>query len=56
MSKTYEMMWDCGFCGSSKLLGKTHRYCPGCGAAQDPSTRYFPPEEEKRYGKNTSRN
>jgi hypothetical protein len=47
MSKTYEMMWDCEFCESTKLLGKSHRYCPNCGAAQDPDTRYFPPEEEK---------
>ena len=47
MSKTYEMMWNCEFCGSAKLLGKSHRYCPNCGAAQDPDSRYFPPEEEK---------
>jgi hypothetical protein len=47
MSKTYEMMWDCEFCGSAKLLGKSHRYCPNCGAAQDPEKRYFPPENEK---------
>ena len=43
----YEMMWDCGYCGATKLLGKTHRHCPQCGAAQDPSSRYFPPESEK---------
>ena len=47
MSKTYEMMWDCDFCGSKKLLGKTHRHCPACGAAQDPARRYFPEEDEK---------
>ena len=41
------MLWDCPRCGAKKLLGKTHRYCPGCGAAQDPSKRYFPSEEEK---------
>ena len=45
--KIYEMLWDCPYCGSIKLLGKTHRHCPVCGAAQDPATRYFPPEEEK---------
>jgi len=45
--KTYEMLWSCEFCGAKKLLGKTHRHCPECGAAQDPSRRYFPSEEEK---------
>ena len=45
--KVYEMFWDCGFCGATKLLGKTHRHCPNCGAAQDPDARYFPSEEEK---------
>lgn len=45
--KVYEMLWDCRFCGTKKLLGKTHRFCPNCGAAQDPATRYFPSDEEK---------
>jgi hypothetical protein len=45
--KIYEMLWDCAYCGSRKLLGKTHRFCPGCGAPQDPTRRYFPPENEK---------
>jgi hypothetical protein len=45
--KTYEMMWDCEYCGATKLLGKTHRHCPLCGAAQNAEKRYFPPEEEK---------
>jgi hypothetical protein len=45
--KTYEMLWSCEFCGAKKLLGKTHRHCPECGAAQDPARRYFPSEEEK---------
>lgn len=45
--KTYEMMWDCEYCGSKKLLGKTHRHCPECGAPQNPSKRYFPPDHEK---------
>ena len=45
--KTYEMMWDCGYCGTKKLLGKTHRFCAECGAPQDPSKRYFPPDNEK---------
>jgi hypothetical protein len=44
---TYEMFWDCDRCGSEKLLGKSHRHCPNCGAPQDPARRYFPPEEEK---------
>jgi hypothetical protein len=44
---TYEMFWDCDHCGTTKLLGKSHRHCPGCGAAQDPTRRYYPPEDEK---------
>ncbi|TNE90658.1 MAG: zinc ribbon domain-containing protein [Deltaproteobacteria bacterium] len=44
---TYEMFWDCPACGTTKLLGKTHRHCPSCGAAQDPERRYFPAEHEK---------
>jgi ribosomal protein L40E len=43
----YEMQWDCAFCGTPKLLGKTHRFCPNCGAPQDPAKRYFPADEEK---------
>jgi ribosomal protein S27AE len=45
--KHYEMQWDCKFCGQTKLLGKTHRFCPVCGAAQDPDSRYFPADDEK---------
>ncbi len=45
--KIYEMLWDCEFCGSKKLLGKTHRHCPNCGATQDPNRRYFPSDSEK---------
>ena len=47
MSKTYEMMWDCSYCDTKKLLGKSHKHCPNCGMAQDPTKRYFPPDEEK---------
>jgi hypothetical protein len=44
---TYQMFWDCPFCGAQKLLGVTHRHCPNCGASQDPDYRYFPePGEE----------
>lgn len=39
----YEMLWDCPHCDAKELLGKTHRYCPNCGAPQDPGKRYFPP-------------
>lgn len=46
-SKTYEMLWDCRFCGTSGLLGLTHRFCPSCGAPQDPETRYFPDDDHK---------
>ncbi len=43
---TYQMLWDCKFCGTTKLLGVTHRHCPNCGAAQDPAWRYFPAEAD----------
>lgn len=43
----YEMLWDCPRCGTEKLLGLSHRHCPSCGAPQDPSTRYFPSDEDK---------
>lgn len=45
--KHYEMLWDCQFCGATKLLGKTHRFCPNCGAPQNADARYFPPDDEK---------
>ncbi|MEM9692548.1 MAG: hypothetical protein AAGA56_08390 [Myxococcota bacterium] len=45
--KTYEMQWDCEYCGAEKLLGKTHRHCPECGAPQNPEKRYFPPDDQK---------
>ncbi|XWX02696.1 zinc ribbon domain-containing protein [Aggregatilineales bacterium SYSU G02658] len=45
--KHYEMLWDCQFCGTKKLLGKTHRFCPNCGAPQNPASRYFPSDAEK---------
>jgi hypothetical protein len=38
----FEMLWDCPQCSTKGLLGSTHRHCPTCGAAQDPSKRYFP--------------
>lgn len=47
MNAVYEMIWDCKYCGQKKLLGLTHRFCAGCGAPQDPASRYFPPENEK---------
>ena len=47
MTKTYEMMWDCSYCDTKKLLGKSHKHCPNCGTAQDSTKRYFPPENEK---------
>ncbi len=45
--KVYEMLWDCDYCATAKLLGKTHRFCPNCGAGQNPEKRYFPSDEEK---------
>lgn len=44
---TYEMMWDCEYCGTTKLLGLSHRFCPTCASPQDPNRRYFPSEEDK---------
>ncbi|MGB1287394.1 MAG: hypothetical protein ACPG7F_12725 [Aggregatilineales bacterium] len=45
--KVYEMQWDCQYCGTKKLLGKTHRYCPHCGGSQHPDARYYPSDDEK---------
>ncbi|MEM9265390.1 MAG: hypothetical protein AAGA46_07690 [Cyanobacteria bacterium P01_F01_bin.13] len=47
MSKVYQMLWDCQFCGTQKLLAKTHRACPRCKAPQDPAWRYFPSDADK---------
>jgi len=44
---TYQMLWDCPYCGTAKLLGLTHRHCPACGSAQDEEKRYFPSDEDK---------
>ncbi|MDW8300669.1 MAG: zinc ribbon domain-containing protein [Anaerolineae bacterium] len=44
----YQMLWDCQFCGTQKLLGVDHRFCPNCGARQDPEWRYFPSEADKK--------
>lgn len=38
----FEMLWDCEHCDTRDLLGKTNRYCPSCGAPQDPKRRRFP--------------
>lgn len=43
---TYQMLWNCAVCGTEKLLGVTHRFCPNCGTQQDPDWRYFPAEDE----------
>lgn len=43
----YEMLWDCKFCGTQKLLGNSQKFCPNCGSPQDPEWRYFPSDEEK---------
>lgn len=45
--RVYEMLWDCQFCGTEKLLGVTHRFCPNCGAPQNPDARYYPSDEDK---------
>jgi hypothetical protein len=43
----YQMLWDCASCGTTQLLGLTHRHCPNCGAVQDAKRRYFPAEGEE---------
>jgi ribosomal protein L32 len=45
--KNYQMWWDCPHCGKTGLLGLSHRHCPACGAAQDATRRYFPPEGQE---------
>ena len=45
----YEMLWDCEFCGTKGLLGKSQRFCAECGAPEKAEKRYFPsPEEQKK--------
>lgn len=46
-SNTYEMLWDCQYCGAKQNLGLTHRFCPNCGAPQNPDSRYYPSDDEK---------
>jgi hypothetical protein len=43
----YEMLWDCEYCDTKGLLGKSQRHCPSCGGKQNPDKRYFPKEGEK---------
>lgn len=50
--ETFEMLWDCRMCGTKKLLGKRNRFCPNCGAAQDPEWRYFPAESDMVFIEN----
>lgn len=45
--KNYQMWWDCAHCHKTGLLGLSHRHCPACGAPQDASRRYFPPEGQE---------
>jgi hypothetical protein len=42
----YEMLWDCEFCDTRGLLGKSQRHCANCGAPQNADKRYFPKEGE----------
>lgn len=44
MTEVFEMLWDCSSCGTTGLLGRSNRHCPHCGAPQDQTKRYFPPE------------
>lgn len=43
----YQMLWCCPSCQTRDLLALTQRFCPACGAAQDPEQRYFPPEGQE---------
>jgi hypothetical protein len=43
----YQMLWDCDACGTSELLALDHKFCPACGAPQDPEQRYFPSDSQK---------
>lgn len=45
--KTYQMLWDCTYCGQKKLLGLSHRFCPNCGGPQNAALRYYPSDAEK---------
>lgn len=47
--QVFQMLWDCRFCNTQKLLGLDHRHCPNCGATQDPAWRYFPSPEDIKY-------
>lgn len=47
MEKTYQMLWDCTYCGHKKLLGLSHRFCPNCGGPQNAALRYYPSDAEK---------
>jgi len=48
----FDMLWDCPQCDAQGLLGTTHRHCPSCGAAQDPTKRYFPTPGQEVEAKN----
>lgn len=47
MEQTYQMLWDCTYCGQKKLLGLSHRFCPNCGGPQNAALRYFPSDADK---------
>lgn len=44
----FQMLWDCKFCDTKKLLGVDNKFCPNCGSPQAPEMRYFPTEEDKK--------
>lgn len=48
----FEMLWNCGSCGTAGLLGVTHRHCPNCGCPQNPKSRYFPEPGQEVATKN----
>jgi hypothetical protein len=47
IAETFEMLWNCPACGTKKLLGVTHRFCPNCGHQQHHERRYFPTPGER---------
>lgn len=44
----YEPSWDCGACGTVRLLAQSHLFCPTCGASPRHDRTYFPSWDEVR--------
>ncbi len=46
MSQKIEALWDCAYCGQTKIGGLTKK-CPNCGHAQDKNVKFYLTEEQK---------